>query len=195
MPTSISLARAWIKQHRMRSQCIGVAVIAIVTAGVLGFMARTRLVPVRSELAQLRAAEAEIERFRSAFRPSQDIDARLVAPNWAAVALPRDLRVTLAEQLADRAEALGLTEVRVRFAASDSTAAPTQPNLLGTSVSVADYTIALECRGDLAAVLSLVNHLPFAVAVQRLTATRAANGTQYHLVLAVFESAEATHRG
>jgi hypothetical protein len=113
----------------------------------------------------------------------------LNVPDSLSVALPRDQRVSLAQQIADRAERTGLSDVRVRFALPDSAAAPDRPDLMGTGVAVADYTLAVECTGGFAAMLSLVNQLPPSVAVQRITAARMKSGVQYHLILAVFEAA------
>ena len=64
-----------------------------------------------------------------------------------------------------------------------------------SSIAVADYTMTVDGIGSLGAVLSLINHLPPSVALQRLTATRSKNGAEYHLVLAVFESAGVERHG
>ena len=65
---------------------------------------------------------------------------------------------------------------------------PRRPELTTRSIVVADYTLALECDGTLAAVLSLLGQLPPSVALERLGAVRARGATQYRLTFAVFEA-------
>jgi len=58
------------------------------------------------------------------------------------------------------------------------------------TVSVADYSLSIECSGGFAAVLTLVNSLPSSVALQRLTGASAKAVTKFRLTLAVFESGD-----
>lgn len=179
------------RRHRLLSEVIGVSLLAIIAYVSIGISARRRTAPIHTENTKLSSAVAEVSTFRAAFRPSTlEQDARILnVPDSLSVALSRDQRVSLAQQIAERAERAGLSDVRVRFALPDSAAAPDRPDLMGTSVAVADYTLSVECTGGFAAVLSLVNHLPLSVAVQRITANRMKGGAQYLLVLAVFEAA------
>jgi hypothetical protein len=186
------------RRYRLPSEVIGVALLAVIVYVSLGMMARRRIAPARAELVRLEAAMAEISQFRGAFRPSTPEQSLRISsvPDSLAVALSREQRVSLAQQIADRAERAGLTDVRVRFTSPDSAAVPERPNLVSTSVGVADYTLSIECAGDFAAMLSLVNRLPPSVAVQRLTASRVkTGGANYHLILAVFEAAGAIQHG
>lgn len=179
------------RRHRLLSEVVGVALLAIVVYVTIGISARRRAEPVRVENTKLSSAVAEVSQFRAAFRPSSpEQDVRMLnVPDSLSIALPRDQRVSLAQQIAARAERAGLSGVRVRFALPDSAAAPDRPDLMGTSVAVADYALTVECTGGFAAMLSLVNQLPPSVAVQRITASRTKTGAQYHLILAVFEAA------
>jgi hypothetical protein len=179
------------RRHRLLSEVIGVALLAIIVYVSLGIVARRRIEPVRAEITKLGSAVAEVSQFRTAFKPSTpEQDVRMLnVPDSLSVALPRDQRVSLAQQIADRAERAGLIDLRVRFTLPDSAAAPDRPDLMSASVAVADYTLSVDCTGDFAAMLSLINHLPPSVAVQRITANRTKGGTQYHLILAVFEVA------
>lgn len=185
------------RRYRLLSEVVGVTLLAIIVYVSIGISARRRAVPVRAEITKLSSANAEVSQFRSTFKPStpeQDV-VMLNVPDSLSIALPREQRVSLAQQIADRAERAGLSGVRVRFALPDSASPPDRPDLLGQSVAVADYTLSVECAGGFAAVLSLINRLPPSVAVQQITADRGKNGTQYHLVLAVFETAGASRHG
>lgn len=188
---------AWIRRYRIQSECIGLALFATIVFVALGIAARRRIEPVRADVAKLVNASSEIRGFRAAFRPSTpERDSRMGhLPDSLGVAVSRELRVSLAEQIATRAEHAGLSDVRVRFALPDSAAAPARPELTGATIGVADYTISLDCSGGFAAVLSLVNHLPPSVALERMTANRTSSGAQYRLVLAVLESSGPIQHG
>jgi hypothetical protein len=185
------------QRYRLPSEIVGVALLAVGVFVSLGVAARRRIEPVRAELTKLTAATAEVSEFRGAFRtstPAQDARVQNL-PDSFAIALSRDQRVSLAEQIAARAERAGLSDVRVKFALPDSAATPERPDLLRTSVGVADYTLSVECTGGFAAVLSLVNHLPPSVALQRVVGARMKGGGQYRLILAVFEVAGSIQHG
>lgn len=178
------------RRHRLLGEVVGVSLLAIVVYVSIGISARRRTAPIRPEVAKLNSAVAEVSQFRAAFKPSSpEQDVRMLnVPDSLSVALPRDQRVSLAQQIAERAERAGLSDVRVKFVLPDSAAAPDRPDLMSTSVTVADYTMSVECNGGFAEMLSLINHLPPSLAVQRITANRTKTGTQYHLILAVFEA-------
>ncbi|MGH2897295.1 MAG: hypothetical protein ACRDMZ_01365 [Solirubrobacteraceae bacterium] len=177
----------------MHTEAVALSLVAFAVAVTLGVQARRSLEPARAELAKIGAASGEISSFRDAFKaatPEQDLRVARLADSIE-LAVPRDRRVAVAQQIAARAEALGLQDVRVRFVAPDSAAAPTRPDLSRTSVAVADYSVAVECTGGLAAVLSLVSELPPSVALQRLVGEEAGGRTRYRLNLAVFEAVSA----
>ena len=186
-------ARAWVATHRVQSPALGLAAVGLGAFVALGLHARKQGEPLRTELAALQSAQAEVSTFRTAFSsssPEHDLRiAQLV--DSLSFAVPREQRVALARQIAAEAEAVGLADVRVRFATPDSAAAPERPALLRSPVATADYSIAIECHGGLASVLSLVNRLPTSVAVQRIVGTDVNGRSRFHLALAVFETSPA----
>ena len=188
---------AWMRRNRVQAECIGLALFGTVVFVTLGIAARRRMEPARAEVTRQTSALSEITAFRAAFRPSTpERDSRIgQLPDSLRVAVSRETRVSLAEQIATRAERAGLSDVRVRFALPDSAAAPNRPDLMSTAIGIADYTLAVDCSGGFAAMLSLVNHLPPAVALQRMTAIRTKVGAQYRLILAVFETTASIQHG
>ena len=184
-------------RYRVHAECVGVACLALLVFVTMGTAARRKLGPARADRAKAAEVEAEIVNFRAAFRQSSPNGnaANAALPDSIAVVVPRDGRVSLAERLAARAERVGLSDVRVRFAAPDTSAAPAKPTLFSATVAVADYAISVDCAGSFAAVLSLVNDLPPSVALQRITAVREKAGSHFRLTLAVFEAAQATQHG
>ena len=195
---TIDKARLSVLMRAHRTQIVvgSASVVAFVGFIGLGIAARRRAAAASVEITQLASIRSEVSNFRLAFRASPADDARLLsADDTTAVSTTHDLRVSLAEQIASLAEHAGLASVRVRFTQPDSAAAPPRPDLMRSSVTVANYTLTVDAAGRLGDVLSLVNQLPSSVALQRLTATRAKNGAEYHLVLAVLESAGVEQHG
>ena len=194
---AVAELKALALRYRVHAECIGVAVVALIVFVMLGTAARHKLGPARAEQAKVADIESEIASFRSAFSastPGGDVSA-VTLPDSFAVAVSRDTRVALAEHVASRAEQVGLSDVRVRFAPPDSSAAPARPDLFSATVAVADYAIYIDCAGSFASVLSLVNQLPPSVALQRLTAVRDKTGAHFRLILAVFETAGSAQHG
>ncbi|HTE44667.1 MAG TPA: hypothetical protein VK636_05440 [Gemmatimonadaceae bacterium] len=194
--TGAALKQRFIR-YRLPSEVIAVSLLAVIVFLTVGMGARRRIEPVRTEITKLHVALGEVSQFRAGFQPSApNKDVRMAnIPDSLSVALPRDRRVSLAERIAARAEQDGLSDVRVKFAAPDSAAVPNRPDLMGATVAIADYSVSVECTGGFAALLSLVNHLPPSVAVQRLTAEQTKNGPQYRLILAVFEAVGSSQHG
>ncbi len=189
MPTTSADVKRFFGRHRTQSEAVGVALLAAVVALTIGTLARRQGAPLRAEHDRLRRATQELNAFRSSFQPTtpQEDSARLA--DSLVIGVARDVRFSLAQQVASRAEQSGLRDVRIRFAAADTSAPPQMPDLSEHTVSVADYTVAVDCAGNYSALLEFVRQLPVSVAVQRIAATRAGNGAvEYHVVLAVFES-------
>jgi hypothetical protein len=196
MSVTLFRLRSAIARSRVQSECAGVALLAFVVFVALGVAARHKSIPVKAEQARLANAAAELVSFRAAFRASTpERDAGSPLPDSYAVSVERDLRMTLAQQLAAAGEQDGLTDVQVNFAAVDSTAAPARPALVDGSVALADYAVSLDCDGGFAAVLSLVNQLPASVALERIAAVRGRATTHFHITLAVFEPTGAGQHG
>jgi hypothetical protein len=193
MSALLASVRSFVVQHRFRTEVVGVSLLALAVFVVVGVQARRALQPARSGVEALRVATSEVAAFRSAFQAgTPEHDKRLAATvDSLGVAIVRDDRVGTVQRIIATAEGIGLRAVTVRFGGADSAALPVAPDLVRASVGVADYTLAISCRGDLAAVLSLINRLPAAVALQRIAAVRENGATRYDVVLAVFETTAA----
>jgi len=191
MAITIASLRQTVARHRRESVRVGIALAVLVVSIAAGVAARNRIAPVVIQRNRLRSTDHDLTTFRSAFRQASLEERAFRFPDSLAVFVAREARFSVAQRVAQRAEQLGLTDVRVRFAAADSAEAPTVPELSDAHVAVADYSIGLDCRGSLAALLSLVNALPPSVALQRVSAERVpvTGAVDYHLALAVFESA------
>jgi hypothetical protein len=193
---TVATLKSFSVRYRVQAECIAVALLAVVVFTSLGVAARRKLAPAQADLAAASAIAGEISGFRAAFKPSPAPDQLAVSlPDSLAVSIPRDDRVSLVGNLASRAELVGLSGVRVSFAAPDSAAAPAQPELFATAVAIADYGVSIDCGGSFAQLLSFVNQLPPSVALQRITAVRDKAGSHFHVMLAVFEAPRAAQHG
>lgn len=194
MAADVAQVRAWLVRYRSQSGAIAVALVAVIGFVAFGVRARRAAQPLRLESASLSMAADEISRFHAAFSaglPEQELRVTQLADSLG-VAVSRDNRVALAQQVAARAESLGLAGVRVKFVPVDSGVPPQRPELLSNSVNVADYALVLDCDGGMAAVLSLLDQLPPSIALERLTGAKSRAGSQFRLTFAVFESAGRT---
>jgi hypothetical protein len=192
----VTQLRALMARHRRESTYVTVALAVLVASVAAGLTARDRIAAADTQRNRLRSIEHDMTTFRAAFRQPSLEERAFRLSDSLAVAVARDARFSVAQRVAQRAEQLGLTDVRVRFAPADSDEAPATPELSGARIAVADYSLGVDCRGDLAALLSLVDQLPPSVALQRLAAERSPVGgaVDYHLALAVFESSADTSR-
>lgn len=189
MPTTSASLRSTFNRYRTQSEAVGVALLAIVVALTLGVMTRRQATPLNAERDRLRSATRELNAFRTTFQPATPGEDSARFADSLAVGVARDVRFSLAQQVALRAEQSGLRDVRIRFAAADTAAPPPSPDFTERSVVVADYAVALDCSGGYSSMLDFVRRLPVSVAVQRIAATRSpTGGVEYHIVLAVFES-------
>lgn len=185
--TTADLRNAF-NRHRAQSEVAGVALLALVVALLVGGAAKRARQPLDQERARLASSEQEIASFRSAFQPATLEESAVRLPDSLAIGVVREDRFTLAQQVAQRAEQIGLRGVRVRFAPPEAgVAAP--PIAAGGKVTVADYAVVLDLTGSYANVLTLVKRLPPSVALQSISATHGDKGTPaYHVVLTVFEA-------
>ncbi|HEY4304046.1 MAG TPA: hypothetical protein VGM82_06245 [Gemmatimonadaceae bacterium] len=188
--------RALAAKHRREATYVGIALGVFIVSIVGGIAARKRIAPVDVQRNRLRSTEHDISTFRATFRQASLEERAFRFPDSLSVAVSRDARFSIAQGVAQRAEQLGLTDVRVKFAPTDSAEPPASPELSNTHIAVADYAISVDCRGEFSALLSLVNALPPSVALQRIGAERVpiSGAVDYHLLLAVFESGvDTTH--
>lgn len=194
MAMTVADLKALATRYRTHAEIIGVSLFALIVFVMLGAAARRKVSAARADVTSVTATEREISSFRSAFKASSAPEP-VALPDSFAIAVPRVERVSLAGNLASRAELAGLSNVRVKFTAPDSAAAPEKPDLFASTVAVADYGLSVDGDGGFAQALSFVNQLPPSVAVQRITAVHDKGGSHFHVMLAVFETAEAAQHG
>jgi hypothetical protein len=191
--TTASL-KALMPRYRLPSEVVAVSVLAIVAAVVVGSLARRQAAPLLAERDRLHAQQQELTTFRAAFQPATDAEWASRIPDSLSLSVDQDSRISLTQAVAARAELSGLRKVRVRIAGADSLSPA--PSDLPDGAHLAAYTLSVEGVGGFASMLSFVRHLPLSVALQRVTAVRAEDGsTHYNVVLAVYESAGQSQHG
>lgn len=191
MAEIVAQLRATVVRYRIHTAMIAAAAVLVFVFVAVGVRVRRTAEPLRLETARLSATASEIDAFRTAFvasGPESEERWSQLADSMG-VTVARDNRVGLAQQVAARAEALGLSSVRVRFTVPDSVVPPRRPAFS----AVAGYALALDADGSLSDVLSLLAQLPPSVALTRLGSARSRGTTQHQLSFAVLEAAPGSH--
>jgi hypothetical protein len=186
----VAALRTTIARHRRESVAVACALIVIVVSLASGSAARARIAPAQRQRDSLRGIDQGLATFRAAFRPASLAERAFRLPDSLAISVSRDARFSVAQRVAQRAEQLGLTEVRVRFASVDSEQPPAATDLGDAPVAVADYLLVVDARGNASAAFSLVDQLPPSVRVEEMRAEHASVGdaAAFRLTLAVFET-------
>lgn len=99
-----------------------------------------------------------------------------------------DSRLTLLEVVTRRAERSGLTSVRTVIATPDSAAPTPRQSAPPITFKVADYSIIVDFRGNLAATRAFLANLPPAVSVQKIDMSRSGPTLGTRAVLTVYEA-------
>ena len=192
-----SLSALWdaLKRDRGILERVTLSVLTMLVALVLGGAARRRLDPMQRQVRDLRNAMQTISVFQSSYRPlSPEQESRLAhVADSLDLGSPAGMRLPVAEAVTRVAELAGLRQVRVRFAAPDSAFIPPRGAGDAAHLTPAGYVVALDGDGAFADVVRALNTLPRFVSVVRLTATNERAAVHYHIVLAVYETAD-VHR-
>lgn len=167
-----------------------VAVVVVVGAAWLtGSAAVDRGDEWRTRTGELQATEATIESWRNELVRSTPPEREAWERSRRAarrLGIDGPDRIALMEQVAQRAESLGLVTEAVGFASTDTLALEAFREVDGRVFDPAPYAIQLRLRAGYGGVASLLGALPPQVALHRLRMSRDADGVLAELVLVVF---------
>ncbi len=170
-----------------------VAVVAAFIFAGLGLKARRAAAPFGKQLVELQGTMRTLEDFRRGFRPPNPEEQLLWNASSEALALGirHQQRFSLGQTVTSQAEALGLRDVRVRFAAADSgLSAQPRVGASGAPVPVAAYAMSVEFSGGFENALTFVNSLPVTVVVERFRVSKVPGGPHFSLTLSVYETVD-----
>jgi hypothetical protein len=188
--------RRLVSTDRQTAERLILGILTLLVAVVLGSSAARRRASTSRRFHEYQNALQTVTQFRVAYRPvSLDEEKRWRASvDSLMLGLPAGNRLAVIDSVTRIAESRGLRDVRVRFAAPDSTFIPSRGEGPGGAVS-AGYTVTVNGGGSYADVLGMIGALPAFVSVIRADIATDLRGVRYHLVLAVYESSDGHRPG
>jgi hypothetical protein len=149
----------------------------------------------RAALRDARASLATLDSWRRGFRApvaAESLAWRRTTMEAHELGIAGDERLALTQAISRAAEAAGLRDVRVRLAPPDTTGSEARLSTEGVRRQPASFSLLVEFRGSLQAVVNLIGQLPPSVAATSMTLVRPDAGAgvgraRHRLTLAVFE--------
>ena len=181
---------AWMRSNPNRLLGIGVAVLIMALATKVGLKARGVARDLSSRKAAWNLTASRLATVQQQFVvPTTTESSALIAESsqMGALGVPPAEKLTIVDMVGRLAEACALRAVRVNSVArSDSAFVPDRK--VGTSrINPAGYALAVEFVGGFADAQKFVSSLPPSVSLSRMAATRREGGTQYQLILSVYQ--------
>lgn len=181
---------AWMRSNPNRLLGIGVAVLIMALATKVGLKARGVARDLSSRKAAWNLTASRLATVQQQFVvPTTTESSALIAESsqMGALGVPPAEKLTIVDMVGRLAEACALRSVRVNSVArSDSAFVPDRK--VGTSrINPAEYALAVEFVGGFADAQKFVSSLPPSVSLSRMAATRREGGTQYQLILSVYQ--------
>lgn len=144
----------------------------------------------KAELSRVRADLAGFEDLNRRYAPAVAAESLSWRQTWLQL---RELGVVGDERLATTrtvtrtAEASGLSDVQVLIGASDTTGLEKRLSTGGIGRKPAPFSLLVECRGGMRAVIAFVGQLPPSVAVTRMSLVRQDGRQRHRISLAVYQ--------
>lgn len=168
-------------------------VCALVAIGLLvwsGARARQRGDAARTELKTARAALDEFASLRRRYQPAVAAESIAWRRTWMelqALGVVGDERLASTQQVAQAAEAAGLSDVKVLIGPADTTGAEKRLSTEEVERKPASYSLVVEGRGGMRSVIAFLGQLPPSVAPTQVSMVRKAGSARHRISLAVYE--------
>ena len=189
MASSDQLSR-WVRANPNQLLAIGVAVLIMSVSAKVGLKARSVARELSARRATWNVTASRLATVQQQFVvPTTTESSALIAESsqMGALGVPAGEKLGLVDMVGRLAEACSLGSVRVNsMAVSDSAYVP-ERQVAGSRIKPADYALAVEFVGRFADAQKFVSSLPPSVSLSRLSAARHEGGTQYQLILSVYE--------
>lgn len=172
---------------------VSLLVAAAIAIGILGWVGSSaaRVANARqTELRRTKATLAEFADLRRRYEPAVAAESIAWRRTWMELqdlGVLGDDRLDVTQHVTRVAEFAGLREVKVLIGPSDTTGAEKRLSTEGIRQNPASFSLLVECRGNMRAVIAFLGQLPPSVAATQLSLVRQ-NGRQRHRIsLAVYE--------
>ena len=181
---------AWVRSNPNQLLAIGVAALILGAAGKVGFKARMVARDLSARQATWNMTAGRLATVQQQFVvPTTTESSALIAESsqMGALGVPTGEKLNLVDMVGRLAEACSLRSVRVNsVAASDSAFVP-ERKVGENRINPADYALAVEFVGGFADAQKFVSSLPPSVSLSRMSAKRREGGTQYQVILSVYQ--------
>lgn len=162
---------AWVRAHRKWIEGATLTLLGLLAAFSLGYAALSRASALSLQISELRQVEAGFDRWTSGLRPATPAESlawRESEQTLRSLGAGSMEPLPLAQVVAQRAEEVGIPELRIRLISADS-AAPVPPvELGGWRVQSGAEGLAVEFDGNMGDVVGFLGALPPQAAVSSL---------------------------
>ena len=167
-------ALAFVRAHPFWVECASVTVLGLVAAFSVGHAALARTAVLEARAADLERATVRLERLRSELKPAraeESIAWRESERTLNSLGSDAARALSVARLIAQRAEEVGISGVRIRLLAADSIAPGEPAELAGWTVEPSGEGLSVEFEGDVGDLIGLLGALPPQAAVEKLEMT------------------------
>lgn len=175
-------------------QPVWTRLVASVLAALLLAWTGTRVWRVdtarRAELNEARATLATFADWRRRYEPAvaaESVSWRRTMLELQALGVVGDERLAMTRYVARAAEEAGLRDVRVIIGPPDTTGSDTRLSTEGIRRKPASFSLSVEARGGLRAVVGFLGQLPPSMSATHLSLVRQGGSARHRLELAVYE--------
>lgn len=168
-------------------------IAAVLATAVLGWTAirvsRTETAR-RTELNRAKSTLATFASLREKYEPAVAAESIAWRRTWMELqdlGIIGDERLAITQSVARAAEAAGLRDVRVLIGPADTTGSEKRLSTEGVQRKTAPFSLLVESRGGLRAVVAFLHHLPPSVAAIQLSLVRQDGRRSHKISLAVYE--------
>jgi hypothetical protein len=144
----------------------------------------------REQRKQADATLATFAGWRRTYQPAiaaESISWRRTFLELQALGVVGDERLAMTRYVSRAAEEAGLRDVRVDIGPPDTTGSDTRLSTEGVRRKPASFSLSVECRGSLRAVVGFLGQLPPSVAATHLSLVHQDGRARHRLALAVYE--------
>lgn len=190
MAISLSSLLARFRSIDPATTRLAAAVLATVVLGWTGLRVSRSGAERRAELNRARSTLATFASLRQKYEPAVAAESIAWRRTWMELqelGVVGDERLAITQSVARAAEAAGLRDVKVLIGPPDTTGSETRLSTEGVRRKSATFSLLVECRGGLRAVIPFLGNLPPSVAATRLNLVRQDGRRRHQISLAVYE--------
>jgi hypothetical protein len=191
MAFSMASLKAWIRGINPAITRLVAAALGIALFAWSGMQASRARAATQAEVRRADSVLAMFAEWRRRYRPAVAAESIAWRRTWLdlqGLGVSGDERLALTRAVTRAAEAAGLRDVRVLIGLPDTTGSAERLSTEGVLRQSAPFSLSVEGRGNLQALVNFLGELPPSVAPTQLILLRQDGRARHRLVLAVYET-------